>query len=99
MREAERNIRQKEPVSTRIRFYELLSDLNAKIVFVDKNRAKARYANVINKKDTHVLEGARMAKANFLVTLDKKHFLNEKIKSNKLPFEIVTPGELLRKLS
>ena len=99
LHEAERNIRQKEPISARLRFYELMTTLNAKIVAVGKQNAQLRFAKIINKKDTHVLEGARVSKADFLVTLDKKHFQNEKVKRSNLPFAIVSPGELLKKLS
>lgn len=99
LHEAERNIRQKESVSIRIRFYELIATLSPKVVAIDKHSAESRYAKIIDRKDTHVLEGARVAKADFLVSLDKRHVLNEKVKSSKLPFEIVTPGELLRKLA
>lgn len=99
LHEAERNIRLKEPVSTRLRFYELLTTLNAKIVAIDKQKAQLRFAKIINNKDTHVLEGARVSKADFLVTLDKKHFQNENVKRSNLPFAIVSPGELLKKLS
>ena len=99
LHEAERNIRQKEPISTRLRFYELITTLNAKVVTVDKQKAQSHFEHLINKKDTHVLEGAKVSKAKYLVTLDKKHFRNEKIKRHNLPFAIVSPGELLSKLS
>lgn len=96
--EAERNIRKKESDSTRVRFYELIGELAPKIITVDKQKAETDFSKIIDRKDTHVLEGARRARVDFLVTLDKKHFLNDRIRRSKLPFEIVTPGELLRKL-
>lgn len=47
--------------------------------------------------DSHVLAGSTETKADFLVTLDKKHLLilKDKIKE----FKIVSPGELIEFLS
>ena len=99
LREAERNVRKKESLSVRLRFYELLSDLNPRIVPIDKRSAELRYLKIIDKKDTHVLEGARKTKVNYLVTLDKKHFFTKKVKEARFPFAVASPGELLRILS
>jgi putative PIN family toxin of toxin-antitoxin system len=46
--------------------------------------------------DAHVLASAKEAKANFLVTLDKKHLLV--LKNKVRDFEIITPGQLIEKL-
>ena len=99
LREAERNVRKKESLSVRLRFYELVADLNPQIVPIDKRSAELNYLKIIDKKDTHVLEGARKTKVNYLVTLDKKHFLTKKLKGTTFPFAVVSPGELLRALS
>lgn len=50
---------------------------------------------VIDYGDAHVLASAKEARADFLVTLDKKHLLvlKEKIKE----FKIVTPSQLIEK--
>jgi len=61
-------------------------------------KAEENFLKIINRKDAYVLEGARRAKADFLVTLDKKDFLTEKVKRIKLPFEILTPGQLILRL-
>lgn len=52
---------------------------------------------VIDAGDVHVLVSCRDAKADFLVTLDKKHLLilAKKVKWTK----IVSPGELIKILS
>ena len=93
--EAERNIRQKEPLATRLNFYSSISDLKPKIISIDLMKAEENFLKIINRKDAYVLEGARRAKADFLVTLDKKDFLTEKVKRIKLPFEILTPAQLI----
>lgn len=99
LREAERNICQKESLRARLRFYELLSDVKPKMIAISKKKAEERCLKIINRKDSYVLEGARKAKVKYLVTLDRKHFFAKKVKQAKLPFKIVTPGELLRELA
>lgn len=99
LREAERNIRLKEPLPTRLRFYELISRINPKLIAINKQRAEKRFLEIINRKDTYVIEGASRAKVKYLVTLDRKHFFSEKVRKAKLPFKILTPGELLRELA
>lgn len=47
--------------------------------------------------DSHVLAGSTETKADFLVTLDKKHLLVLKDEIKK--FKIVSPGELIEILS
>ena len=51
---------------------------------------------IIDLGDTHVLASAQETKADFLVSLDKKHIL---ILKNKVKnFLITSPGELIEKL-
>lgn len=99
LREAERNIRKKEPLPTRLRFYELASEIKPKTITINKKNAEQRFLKIINRKDTYVLEGASRARVKYLVTLDRKHFFSEKVRKAKLPFKILTPGELLRELA
>lgn len=99
LHEAERNIRQKETMAARLRFYQLLSDAKPKMIEIDRDQAEKNFSNLINRKDTYVLEGAKKAKADFLVTLDKKHFFTQKVHEANLPFQIVFPGDLLQYLS
>lgn len=99
LREAERNIRKKEPLPIRLRFYELVSKIKPKTITINKKNAEQRFLKIINRKDTYVLEGASRAKVEYLVTLDRKHFFTKKVKQAKLPFKILTPGELLREIA
>ena len=99
LREAERNIRLKEPQNTRLRFYEIVKECKAKLITIDKRQAEKRYLKFINRKDTYVLEGARKANVGYLLTLDKKHFMNTKIKTAVFPFKILGPGQLIRTLA
>lgn len=99
LREAERNIRLKESPSTLLRFYEIVTQVKPKLIAIDKKKAERRFLRFINRKDSYVLEGARKAKVDFLVTLDRKHFMNKKMKRAHFPFPIVTPGPLIRTLA
>ena len=55
-------------------------------------------AAIVHAKDTHVLAGADTAKADALITLDRKHLFAASIRQAKLPFEILTPAMFLRRL-
>lgn len=96
--EAERNIYLKEPLSSRLTFYKLIADLKPRVIHIDPKVAEANFLKIINRKDTHVLEGTKKSKADFLVTLDKKDFFSKKVIDAKLPFKILTPGQLILKL-
>ena len=99
LREAERNIRLKEPQNTRLRFYEIVKECKAKLVTIDKRQAEKRYLPLINRKDTYVLEGARKAQVDYLLTFDKRHFMNRKMKTAVFPFKILRPGHFIRTLA
>lgn len=99
LKEAEKNLRLKEDLGVLVRYYENFKFARPKIIKIDRVRAKKKFGKIINEKDTLVLAGAQGAKVNYLVTLDKKHFFTEKLKSAGLSFEIVTPGQLIRIMS
>jgi len=98
LKEAERNLRLKEKVLVLIRHYGNLKLAKPKIVKISGRRAKEKLKLIINEKDALILAGAEKAKADYLVTLDKKHFFAEKVGLAKLPFEIITPGHLIERL-
>ncbi|PJA01474.1 hypothetical protein COX74_02560 [bacterium (Candidatus Gribaldobacteria) CG_4_10_14_0_2_um_filter_41_16] len=54
-------------------------------------------ALLIDAKDVPVLACAMQNKMDFLLTLDKEHFYNHRIKSAKLSFEILSPGDFIKK--
>jgi predicted nucleic acid-binding protein len=58
----------------------------------------AKLKKILPEKDIPILLGVILSKSQILITLDRKHFLeNEKLKRIKLPFKIMNPGEFLRK--
>lgn len=50
-------------------------------------------------KDAHVLASATGSKAEVLITLDKKHLLKKEVKQKVKTIKILTPGELLQRLT
>lgn len=46
-------------------------------------------------KDTPILAGALQSNAESLITLDRKHFMSEKLKSASLPIQILTPKDFI----
>jgi predicted nucleic acid-binding protein len=52
-------------------------------------------ASMVHPKDASILAAAKKSKADYLITLDKKHFLSGKI-NQPGRLRIVSPGEFLR---
>jgi putative PIN family toxin of toxin-antitoxin system len=57
--------------------------------------AVERAAGLIDRKDAAILAAAIESKVEFLITLDKRHFLKQKVQRN-IPIEICTPSDFLR---
>ena len=92
--ETERNVRNKLIDFQLERFFKLV-----KVVKIlnqqpdDELVNKAKQA--IIEKDVVILAEAKQAKCDFLLTLDKKHFVTESAKKFVFPTKIVTPKNLL----
>lgn len=98
--EAERNIKKKLDSEALVRHYQNLLDADLNIQGVERVSTDtiAQFEKIIIQKDIPILLGAISADVDFLVTLDKKDFLeNKKLASMNLPFEILTPGEFLKR--
>ena len=98
--EAEQNILKKLGLPYLNRHYQNLLETKPKIQsikFITLNEI-AKLKRVLPEKDIPILLGAILSKSRVLITLDRKHFLvNEKLKSIITSFEIMNPGEFLRK--
>lgn len=92
--EAERNIKNKENSLVLLSFYALLKQI--KVIRVNSQKGKDLFKEVIAEKDAPILYGAERSKADYLLTLDKKHFFTKTLLAQKLPFKIITPGDFLR---
>ena len=97
--EAESNIRAKLGDKALVRFYHTLGTLDIAMVRAPSATEVAAQARVIHPKDAHVLAAARKGSADFLLTLDKKHFLSPAVLKASLPLVVTTPGEFLRRLT
>ncbi|GBE00863.1 MAG TPA: putative toxin-antitoxin system toxin component, PIN family [Euryarchaeota archaeon] len=92
--ESDRNIEAKLP--------EMLNDLRSFIryiapVMVDDPPSKevGEYASLINPNDAPILSAAVSSGADYLITWDRKHFINSDVKL-RVDVKVVTPGEFLR---
>lgn len=96
--EAERNIAKKLGDRPLLGFYETLGLLELEIVPDPTPEEIEVLAGIIDAKDTHVLAAALKGEVEFLLTLDRRHFMTRKVLETGLSFEILTPGEFLRRL-
>jgi predicted nucleic acid-binding protein len=100
LQEAEKNLRAKARFrdAALVRFYRMIAAPGLHVIAAPSQAEIARYSGIIHAKNTHVLAGASKAKATALITLDRKHICTTAIRQVTLPFEILTPGEFLRRL-
>ena len=93
--ETKRNIRKKFSLELLQKLEKLIKIINIQEDFQPKDIIK--YRQSVDIKDLHVLIFARSSRADFLITLDKKHFKTKKLQKTNLPFKIVSPKEFLDK--
>lgn len=95
--EVERNVRLKLESHHLDRFFRLASQT----VILDQLPTKEQISKakeVIMKKDAPILASAKLSQANFLLTLDKKHFLTEKVIQYLKPTKVLTPKMFFKEL-
>jgi len=93
--ETEKNIKKKLSTKLLLKLERIITILNIQQIFQPKDILK--YRKLVDIKDLHVLVFANSSKANFLITLDRKHFKTKKLQKANLPFGILTPKEFLEK--
>jgi len=92
--EVERNVKKKLETYHLERFFILVSNL--KILKQTPESYLVKLAQKeIAQKDAVILAEAKSAKTDFLVTLDKKHFLTEQVVKFLIPQQPLTPKMLL----
>jgi len=96
--EAERNIHRKLGAEALLRFYQGLAELDPTIEAPPASKEIAACEPIVGKKDAHVLAAALRSGADVLLTLDRGHFMTEKVRDAELGLKIVTPGDFLREL-
>jgi predicted nucleic acid-binding protein len=93
--EAERNIKAKMEPHSLLRFYHEIASLDLELVGAPTADEIVAQRRIIDPKDAHVLAAALKGKTNFLLTLDRKHFMVPAVLEAGLPFSIMTPGDFL----
>lgn len=96
LQETEKNIKKKLTKKDLLKFYQQLPKWKSWIKNSPSLEEIALFNHVIDPKDSHVLAATSKHQADFLITLDRKHFFTVKIKKANLPFLIITPKEFLR---
>jgi putative PIN family toxin of toxin-antitoxin system len=92
--EADRNISSKLPILTG-KFRRFIKNL-APLLVEDPTFLEVKKASsLIHKKDAPILAAARKVKVDYLITLDKKHFLTSREKE-RVVVPLVTPAEFLQ---
>jgi putative PIN family toxin of toxin-antitoxin system len=75
----------------------LIGKIKYKLLTEPTQKEVEELIRYIDFKDAPVLASAIKGKVDFLITLDKEHFIeNPKLKKLKLPFKIMTPGDFLK---
>ncbi len=96
--EAERNISDKLGDQALVRFYRELAALDLELIEPPTLQEIAAQTQFIDSKDAHILAAALKGRVHVLLTLDRKHFLTPSVLKATLPFQIMTPGDFLRRL-
>lgn len=93
--EVERNVRKKLQGFHLERFFMLVSQITLKQQ-VPNQKLINQARKVIIEKDVVILQEAKQAKTNYLITLDRKHFLNSKVEKFLKPQKVLTPKMLIQ---
>ena len=78
----------------------ILDSYNLRILRSFSDRALAQFKDgyVSDPDDIHVIAAAKKVKVDYLITLDKKHFLNNAQLPQKVGISIVSPGVFLQEI-
>ena len=96
LEEVKRNLKKKFSQAASVSCARWLKATKPGVINVGEKEIR-KYLGFVAAKDAHVLAAAKKGKAGFLVTLDKSHLL--KLKAHpKIPFQILTPRELIKQL-
>jgi len=92
--ETERNVREKLHDYHLDRFFMLVDKIEI-IKQLPDNRLITKAKKVIAQKDSVILAESKKSDADFLVTLDQKHFLTKPVSEFLFPQRAVTPKSLI----
>jgi putative PIN family toxin of toxin-antitoxin system len=92
--EADRNFAAKFPQLVG-RFRQFIHNSAPLMVEDPTPESMEKAATIVDRKDAPILAAAQKANVDFLITLDKKHFLNPKTRQ-KVMLKVVSPIEFLQ---
>jgi predicted nucleic acid-binding protein len=92
--EADRNFSAKLP-RLLSRFRQFVRDLKPLMIDGPSPGLVRKAAGVVGRKDASILAAAQEGQVDYLITLDKKHFLSSRGKKD-MEMIVVTPSEFLR---
>lgn len=95
--EANKNINLKLSDQSKRRFISYLKLANLSLINKPALEEIVYCGQVINEKDAPILAAAINSKADFLITLDRKHFLKPEVMEFSRPLKIISPGEFIQK--
>jgi predicted nucleic acid-binding protein len=94
--EARVNIAEKFGDAELARFYRQLAHLYPDVIEPPSLATLRRCVPLTAEKDAHVLVAALECDAEYLLTLDRRHLLNERVVGARLPVRLMTPGDFLQ---
>lgn len=77
-------------------FARIIGPLRVSLADSPTKDEKAEWSRITHEKDTHVLAGAIKAKADILISLDRRHVLKPSVQE-AFPIPIMSPGDFLQK--
>ncbi len=98
LREAERNLRLKSAPGNLKSFHRYLQKTKIHVVPFPDDKITAPYEALLHPKDLPVLGAAMISKSDYLITLDKRHFLTKALPSKIKKPAILTPGDFIRQI-
>ncbi len=96
LREAERNLRLKSKRKNLKLFHSYLQKNKLHIVPFPEDKVLEPLESLIHPKDLPILGAALLSEADYLLTLDKRHFFTPALQKMKTKIEIMSPGDFIR---
>ena len=98
LREVERNLRLKSKPENLKAFHRYLQKNKIHAVPFPEDKFLESFEALIHPKDLPVLGAAILSKADYLISLDRRHFLTNSLQSKLKKPVFITPGDFLREV-
>lgn len=95
LRETDRNLRSKAPLKIVKAFRRFLHETKIEIVSPLTDTLLSQYETLIHPKDAVILGTALEARVDFLMTLDRRHFLTPQVLAKQGKTKILTPENFI----